>query len=195
MLRWQRKGREIMGMIIGLSGKMGAGKDTFADLVVKRYPQFQKKSYAAKLKQMASMLTGISYMDMYDEQAKQKFLPEWGMTLREFLQKLGTDAIRNNFHPQTWLLALFCDLKPESFWIVTDCRFMNEIQKIKELNGYVVKIAGPTISSKNYLKEYFHSSEVELDNYQGWDFIVDNSVRTLESLEAQVDLFAKHFNL
>ena len=40
----------IKPVIIGISGKIGSGKDTLADMIIKYDSQFTKKSFAYKLK-------------------------------------------------------------------------------------------------------------------------------------------------
>lgn len=39
----------------------------------------------------------------------RKFIKEYHLTVRSFLQKLGTDGLRNNLHPNVWVNALFAD--------------------------------------------------------------------------------------
>jgi len=74
--------------------------------------------------------------------------------LREFLQKLGTNAMRNGLHENVWVNALMCDYKPESYkridvvytasslpnWIITDTRFPNELEAGKKHDGITIKI-------------------------------------------------------
>jgi hypothetical protein len=100
------------------------------------------------------------------------------MSVREFLQRLGTDAIRDGLHPNAWVNALMADYRseevveklsdfiskvtPPSNWIVTDCRFPNEAQAIKDKGGIIVRIDRTGVSPVNA-----HPSETSLDN---WDF-------------------------
>ena len=79
--------------------------------------------------------------------------PDWDMTYREFLQKLGTEAMRDGLHTNVWVNALFADYIPHKKeggfqrsvkdtngipydfeyeveypnWIITDMRFPNEL--------------------------------------------------------------------
>lgn len=113
------------------------------------------RKFAGKLKQTASLLTGIPIEKFEDQEFKKTFLPdEWNVfrgtksingkakkyvfgteqeglavaraekldsfymtktTVREFLQKLGTEAMRNGIHKNTWVNALFnpTDFKEE----------------------------------------------------------------------------------
>jgi hypothetical protein len=37
----------------------------------------------------------------------EKLGPEWGdMTVRDMLQKIGTESLRDNLHPDVWVNAL-----------------------------------------------------------------------------------------
>ena len=127
--------------IIGISGRMGSGKNTVGDIIEKicltnEGPVFEQKSFAGKLKQIASLLTGIPVEKFEDQEFKKSLLgDEWGivkpnplnaipvfedvqfnhlMSVREFLQKLGTEAMRDGLHTNVWVNALFSDYVPIS---------------------------------------------------------------------------------
>lgn len=93
--------------------------------------EWEIRKFAGKLKDIASHLTGID-REMFEDQEFKKTLlgPEWGtiehnplnnipvfedvkfnslMSVRDFLQALGTDSLRNNLHPNVWCNALFSD--------------------------------------------------------------------------------------
>jgi hypothetical protein len=73
------------------------------------------KKFAGKLKQIASLLTGIPVEKFEDQEFKKLDMnPEWGMTYREFLQNLGTEAMRDGLHTNVWVNALFADYVPIS---------------------------------------------------------------------------------
>lgn len=191
-------------MIIGINGYAGTGKDTIGKLIqiacctdlpdgqgiddlLENYDQhewwleeqsgWEIKKWAGKLKQIASILTGIPQEKFEDQQFKKTNLgPEWGMTVRDFLQKLGTDGLRTGLHENTWVNALMSDYKPtivgytslgegaysEPNWIITDTRFPNEAKAIKDAGGIVIRVDRPGVKAIND-----HPSEVGLDN---WDF-------------------------
>lgn len=93
-------------MIIALSGYAGSGKDEVGKTICELFNGWQVKRFSGKLKEMASMFTGIPVSDFDDQLVKQMTLEGYGMTVREFLQKLGTDAIRDNLHEDAWVNAL-----------------------------------------------------------------------------------------
>jgi hypothetical protein len=85
-----------------------------------------EKSFAHKVKVIASLLTGINVNDFESQDVKKSFLSdEWKynaivksdqvangngkMSVRDMLQRIGTDCMRYNLHPDTWINALFSD--------------------------------------------------------------------------------------
>lgn len=185
--------------IIALSGYAKSGKNTVAGIIqylltkspinlvestLKDYGMSQlllegesgweQKGFADKLKETASLLTGIRYAQFHDQDFKLTNLPlQWNnhgmpMTVREFLQKLGTDALRDGLHPNTWVNALMSEYKPELNWIITDCRFINEANAVKKENGIIVRINRPGIVPVNS-----HPSETAMDGYE-FDHVIDN---------------------
>jgi hypothetical protein len=135
---------------------------------------WQQKGFADKLKQVAYILTGVPAENFSDQDFKLTNLPpQWSnhgmpMTVREFLQKLGTDALRDGLHPNTWVNALMSEYKPESKWIITDCRFINEANAVKKENGIIVRVNRPGIVPVNS-----HASETGMDGYE-FDHVIDN---------------------
>lgn len=226
-----------MRNLISVSGKIGMGKDTVASIIqyltAQKYKNitcsfeefrgstlemlspYSNKKMAGKLKQIASILTGIPVNKFEDQEFKKTNLgEEWNyatletfmkgsgkkqMSVREFLQKLGTDAIRNGLHEDTWLNAFWVDYKPIGGkmiipkypkdytsgrfefpnWIITDCRFENEYNSIKERKGLMIKVERPGIETQN------HASETGLDHITSWDYVIQND-GTIEDLIEKV---------
>lgn len=130
----------------------------------------------------------ISYME---EDSEMRHYPEKEiLTPRKLLQLLGTEAGRDIIHPNIWVNALFADYKEvkkyhknnaksllkEGYaykelpnWIITDVRFLNEAQAIKDRGGYLIRINRGDGNTGD------HPSETALDNYTDWDFTIDNN--------------------
>ena len=200
--------------LIGINGKIGSGKDTVGKIIqhltsnwfdeefvdthmLDIRSSWEIKKFAGKLKQIASLLSGIPVKRFEDQEFKQKQMSEgWGMTYREFLQKLGTEAMRNGLHTNVWVNALFanynaigykykdCDYKviqgkwEYPNWIITDLRFPNEIEAIVERKGITIRVNRPGISLLD------HPSETSLDNAEFDYKIVNDS--TIEDLVIKV---------
>lgn len=127
---------------------------------------------------------------------------KWTRTYREFMQELGTEAIRNHLHPNAWVIAMFRDYHENPLfggwpdWIITDMRMPNEAKAIKERGGLLIRIDGlPRVSD--------HYSEVGLDNYQHFDYRLENKFaagklpveESLADLMNQAEYIVKYFNL
>lgn len=192
-------------MIIGISGKIGSGKDTAAEVIQGLDTSFQNKKFAAKLKQVAGILLGVDPAKFEDREYKNQQLgTEWSdwfdvarnesadpeemahyftaigpdtsrfmkieaPTVRSFLQRLGTEAIRQRIHQNAWVNALFAEYTPEQNWVITDVRFENEAQRVKDMGGSLIRIDRPTESKTDE-----HPSETALDGYNGWDYYIAN---------------------
>ena len=183
-------------MIIGISGKLGSGKDTVANIIMTNYKlkmreSIVKKSYAAKLKYISAYLIGIKEELTQTQEGKNRYLKEWGMTVGEFLQKMGTEGMRRGVHPNGWVLALFSDYDytKKITWVITDVRFKNEAQAIKDRHGILIRIEGdPAEIRKNSKRDITHPSEIDLDDWKDWDVIIDNK-GSLEELQHQAHAF------
>lgn len=211
-------------MIIGINGKIGSGKDTVGEIIHKicltnEGPEFEVKKFAGKLKTIASLLTGIPVEKFEDQEFKKTLLGnEWGtvkhnplnnipvfedvqfnhlMSVRELLQKLGTEAMRDGLHTNAWVNALFADYKlsEESIvrktksgqyydkkeypnWIITDMRFPNEMEAVVEKGGITIRVVRPgTVTGT-------HPSETSLDSAE-FDYTIVND-STIEELIEKV---------
>ena len=184
-------------MVIGISGKIGSGKDAFADLFIEHVYEeygaaFENKKFAYNLKKIVRVLAGIPMEDVLSREGKLKYLPEWGMTVGEMQQKVGTEAVRNNIHNDAWVLSLFGTYKEdEDYWIVTDVRFKNEAEIIKKKGGVIIRLEGdPNNSRAGDDRNMSHQSEIDLDDYVRFDYVYQN-VPPISYLEDFVKIIAK----
>lgn len=159
--------------LIGLSGKKQHGKNTVAniiqDLTTQKFnwknsipyieSKWEQKSFASKLKQMCALLLGVSITQLENEEFKNSTLwvhPNTGknITPRYVMQQLGTEFGRT-IHPDLWVNSLFTDFKKSKVgtddgeeyelpkWIITDVRFPNEANAIKERGGINIRVFRP----------------------------------------------------
>jgi hypothetical protein len=182
-------------MIIGVIGKMGSGKDTLAKMIQEIQPEYdwKIKKFSGKLKQVASIITGIDEEKFEDQNFKTKQMgSDWGtMTYREFLQILGTNAMRDVVHKNVWVNALMSDYKVTEHrvsenliinrypnWIISDIRFINEAETVRLIGYPLVKILRGAQGGG-------HVSERELDSYHRHHYEIDNN-GNLDNLRDQV---------
>ena len=128
----------------------------------------------------------VSYLDNKEFDKSDLSVNLIKPTVRELLQEVGTDAMRNVIHPNIWVNGLFADYNASSKWIISDTRFPNEIESIKKHNGLTIRInrdsflrTGKVFDTDN------HESETALDDYQGFDYVIDNN-GTIKALKEVV---------
>lgn len=107
------------------------------------------------------------------------------LTPRVMLQLLGTEAGRNIIHPNIWVNALFSTYTSESNWVITDCRFPNEAEAIKQRGGKLIRLNRiyDTPLTEEQIAISQHPSETGLDNYQGFDALIENDGSILDLVE------------
>lgn len=138
-------------MIIGISGFQSSGKDTIADYLVKEHG-FVKLSFASALKDIVAIIFGWSRerlegLKVEDRQWREEIDPKWAKTLnipvltpRYVLQYLGTEVFRNHFHTDIWTKIVENQLSFYENIVVSDCRFANEIEMIKQNGGKIIQV-------------------------------------------------------
>lgn len=176
-------------MIIGISGKIGSGKTHTAKYIINNMTDydFKLKSYGYNVKKIASLLTGINMKTIMSRKAKNIYLPEWKMTLGEMYQKIGTDCMRFNLHPDTWLISMFSTYHENDNWVIDDVRFRNEADLIKENGGIIIRVEGdPKSVREKDVRDHNHLSETELDNYEKFSIIFDSDKENLDDLIKQI---------
>lgn len=179
-------------MIIGLHGKMGAGKNEAARrLALLSALPVVEVSFARKLKESAAALLGCTVDDLErwkNDPASRVAVLGWNtsalgpqfttyeaQTVRSFLQRYGTEAHREVFGSDFWLdVALpfdgdtnargYCDGYDDALYVVTDARFPNEGQRVRDLGGVVLGIRGPNENTGDHASEQTIECDEWIDN-------------------------------
>lgn len=206
-------GKDTIGVIIQYLNCQHVGEITIED-AVKNYKlhewwledqsEWEVKKFAGKLKDIASHLTGIDIEDFEDQEFKKTDLgKEWAihglpMSVRDFLQKLGTEGLRNGVHDDVWVNALFADYKKIEYsneeqahypnWVITDTRFTNEAKAIKDKGGIIIRVDRPGVTPINA-----HPSETGLDSWK-FDYKVVNNT-DIYALKETIKEILKHAKL
>lgn len=134
--------------LIGVVGFIGSGKGTVGDILASEYG-YEKLSFAGKLKDAVSvmfnwdraMLEGDTSKSRNDREVMDEF---WSkkfnktITPRYILQFMGTEVIRNNLHENFWIDALENSLQKNKKYVITDVRFPNEMEMVKQNGGKLV---------------------------------------------------------
>jgi len=200
-------------MIIGIAGFQGSGKDTIADYLQNIYG-FKRDSFAATLKDAVAAVFGWD-RELLEGRTKESRAwreqvdPWWSkrldmpnLTPRLVLQLWGTEVARKAFHDDTWIASLENKLnKAHNDIVITDVRFPNEIQAVRDAGGIVIRVVrGPEpewyetalgansgiLPDQELLKQLgVHPSEWAWIGTR-FDAIIDNNANGLDPLFAQV---------
>lgn len=150
-------GTQGAAVIIGLSGLARSGKDTAADILVEHFG-FKKIAFADNLKAGCAAMLGLPLARMY-EGDRESILPNWGFSIRHFLQVMGTECVRVNFGPDFWIKSAMQTISREygthcTRFVVCDVRFDNEAEWVRGIDGgQVVHIDRLGIKRMNHASE------------------------------------------
>lgn len=156
-------------MIIGLSGYAQSGKDTVASILTANYG-YKRVAFADPIRKLLYELNP----HLSKHHSLQEFVDEYGWDIakktsevRSLLQNLGV-AARKVISEDVWVDAAFNQMSKPGNYVITDVRFENEANKVKEFGGEVWRIKRPGIEAVNG-----HISEHALDGYKA-DKILSN---------------------
>lgn len=164
-------------ILIGLTGLIGSGKNTVANLL--KTHGFEQDSYANSLKDVvASLFNWPRHLLEGDTDESRQWREEvdhwWARKLkipnftpRYAIQYVGTEVIRNNLHTDMWMFNLESRLQNRTGnLVITDCRFRNEVDLIKKHDGYIVKVVNGELPSwwKTAIDDEFFMTMVGTDS-------------------------------
>lgn len=176
----------MSGKLIGLTGLAGAGKDEAAKALIA--DGWVRDAFADRMRK--AMLDLDPWLVEWDghpvrlsqiiaeegwDQAKRNY-PE----VRRLLQRFGTEAGRDIHGVNCWVNALFRDWSNETWLVITDCRFDNEAQAVRERGGIVVRIERPGLERL----PGGHASEAGVAD-ELVDYVIDND-GTVSQLHARI---------
>lgn len=183
-------------IVILLSGKMKSGKNELANHLEKEFTNFGldvkldyfahelKENCAQDFKKLESILN--EYYKRYKNIEFKTHYENWfekkTPITRAILQIYGTEIFRNRVDDNWWVNKL----KEKILWcsndvfLITDCRFPNEILNIYDNNYLVYTIRLTRDINKGKTRN--HISETALDNWKDWNYLIDNHERPLSEL-------------
>jgi hypothetical protein len=149
-----------MKIVIGVSGKLGSGKNFITTNVIipvleKRKQRYLELALADQIKINVMTKNGIEYDDVYLRKTESS---------RQLLQTEGTEVGRN-FDKDIWInyldnwIHVFFNRGIDTF-VVSDCRFMNEFDYIKNSGGIMIKIVAPKRNHSRLLQESNGNQEI-----------------------------------
>lgn len=131
-----------MAKLIAVTGQARSGKDSFAAICAKY--GYTRIAFADPLKVITAHIAGEPSHLFFDELSKEEFSDTLGMTRRQALQKVG-QAVRESLGKDAWVKRAMQEwvssgLRPT---VLSDCRYPNEAQAVRELGGVVVQVVRP----------------------------------------------------
>jgi hypothetical protein len=201
-------------MIIGICGFIGSGKDTVADYLV-NFHEFRRESFANTLKDAVAAVFGWdrTMLEGRTKEAREwreQVDPWWAerlamptLTPRWVLQYWGTEVCRRSFHDDIWIASLENKLRmSKDNVVISDCRFPNEIQSIRDAGGKIVWVQrgdlpdwydtaveanlGHNYAVQDLKMRKIHASETAWVGTE-FDTIIDNN-RSIDDLYQQAKL-------
>lgn len=140
--------------LFALLGWIGSGKDTVAARLETHYG-WRRVSFAGALKDAVSVIFGWPRELLEgltpDSRVWRETVDTWWagrlgipqLTPRWVLQHIGTDVLRTHFHTDIWIAALekrLIDHDSDQPVVISDCRFINEIELIHQYDGNLVQV-------------------------------------------------------
>jgi len=189
-----KKGKKMTPRVIGISGKIGAGKDAVAAHLVKK--DFRVVRFSDSLKEEVLRILPKTCREIYrasystasgtatDEELRRMLWDDKPPIIRRLLQEWGTD-LRRNENPSYWITKW--EEKVESLLAIgssivsPDVRFLNEHGAVKKFGGEILRVDRPGVVLGD------HVSELEADSLK-YDYVIDNT-GTLEHLGNLVDAY------
>lgn len=154
-------------MIIGISGKRGAGKDLLGGILV--YHGVKRFSFAGSLKDECKRLFNIGEEHV---NGNLKEVPQEKLgnhSPRELMIDFGQFARKFSLNGMFWVNWLYnnklAQLAPDQLACVTDVRFKNEADFIRNKGGIIIRLERKP--ELNIYKGVINDpSETELDDYK-----------------------------
>lgn len=161
-------------LLIGLTGYAGSGKDTVREILEGKH-DLDGLAFADPIRDMLTALLescGVKTEWMTERHLKEEPIPEIGASYRQMAQQLGTEWGRA-INPDFWLkiaaakIAMYRGFESPGI-VISDCRFPNEAQWIKDQGGVIWHILRPGVDPVRA-----HASEALIKDLP-YDYVIDN---------------------
>lgn len=183
-----------MRQVIAFGHRRRVGKDTAATYLSSQLRRTTQKhvvlrSFARKLKEVCHDLygwAGLENAEFYErpenDGKREEILPAIGKSPREIWINFGT-LVARNVHGGTWcdwMLkskggTLDCDVL-----IITDLRFPNEVEAVRQVGGVLVKVTRDSVEQTDDV------ADGALKDFDDWDYVIHNN-DSINDLFAKVD--------
>lgn len=169
------------------------------------YAEHEQFTYFASNEDMQKYISDMGHTDSTCSQVGKT-----SITVRQLLQEVGTDVMRNIIHPSIWVNALFADYREKvdfdnnlpmnKNWILTDLRFKNEKKAVEDRGGITIRVNRYNrndyiVKSKKgggveHFRKHEHPSETDLDN-ELFTYTIDNNGSIEDLIESVKEILIK----
>ena len=167
-----------MKKIIVISGKQYSGKDTLAALLLSDLADFVRVGIGDAIKYEYAKKNGVTF----DEIVENKHL------YRSGLIELGNYG--RSIDPDYWLKSI---VGMKENVIVPDVRVEHEVELFKSYGAYSIRVEATyeNRSKRAIITNADDPTETALDDYKGWDAIIDNNSDFSNLEKQEKDLLIK----
>jgi len=157
--------------IVIISGKQFAGKDTVANVLMKKLTDFKLAPIADAIKIGFGQEKNIAFNEI------ERNKPLYRAELIEFGNRYRAED------PDYWLKKV---LETEGSLIISDVRLKREIEVFENLGAIKIRVEADREerAKRGRLVKEDDPTETELDNYENWDYVLENN-GTIEEIKAK----------
>lgn len=179
--------------VIGVNGRAQHGKDTIVQILHDLYG-YERVAFADILKNVAYN-SKAEIPTVFGHERIDKLVDAIGWEdakknqyVREFLQGLGV-AGRLYLAEDVWVAAAYHNAPKGKLLAISDMRFPNEFQSVKDRGGITIRVTRPGIPSVNE-----HISETALDNH-AFDYYLTNDETVADLAQQVIEVVEGHNSL
>lgn len=180
-----------------IAGKARSGKDFITQCLLKHFENSRRRALADELKEYLCVLFNISLEELNELKNTEEEFTKSGTTMRQLLQRLGTDIFFTYVDKDYWIKALVkhvnANFKDCDYVFIPDFRYPHEYTDLKKYIDPDDEVLTVCIKGNSEtIKASEHISENAMEGYV-YDYVFDNTDYTkLESeLEKLID-FLQH---
>lgn len=209
--------------VILISGKIGSGKDSVAKIIEEELHSSDVIVHHEKFADYLKEICSTEFQPMLDElnpifekaglkelvTNPKNFYDDKTILSRHLLQIVGSGLFRKYADSDFWIKHLAHEISQKLFKneskdnviVVSDWRFRNELELISYISQYrftypdvdvkLVRVIRPNKKSDAIAN---HPSEIDLDNFQGFDYRINN-FGSLATLRSKVKVMLSEFGL
>lgn len=197
-----RRYRETL-VIVGINGVAESGKDTLGTICAQSWG-CKRLAFATRMKEFALAVDPWVPIDpLQNPQAfntrgqftRLSIMVEaigWDMAkknpeVRRLLQAIGTEGGRETLDPDLWIKQVRPLLRKGRNYVITDVRFLNEAEFVRNHGGIVVRVERP-----GFGPALGHVSDVHNDSL--WDIVIHNDGTVDDLRKRAIDLLGEYFD-